>query len=233
MTKVPSIFAGFGSATLALRTCGVLSLVFVGAILANVPAAVAARGNVDESKVPKYTLPDPLVMRDGQPVTSAAMWQQQRRPEILELFRKYVYGRSPGRPEGMRFETQSVATDALGGKAVRKQIRIYVTGREDGPKIDVLAYLPSAVKKPVPVFVGLNFRGNHTIQDDPGIILNRAANNPRGSAQRAGPWRSSCRADTASLPPGMATSSRTAPTDGRPASAPRKPAGEGHGLQGR
>lgn len=41
--------------------------------------------NYDESKVPPYTLPDPLVMASGARVTSAAMWKRQRRPELLRL----------------------------------------------------------------------------------------------------------------------------------------------------
>ena len=57
--------------------------------------------NYDESKVPKYTLPDPLVLASGERVTDAETWQTKRRTEILSLFETHVYGRSPGRPEGM------------------------------------------------------------------------------------------------------------------------------------
>ena len=49
--------------------------------------------NYDESKVKPYTLPDPLIMQDGRPVTSAAMWRGERRDEILHLFESQVYGR--------------------------------------------------------------------------------------------------------------------------------------------
>src|SRR6267142_1365113 len=64
--------------------------------------------NYDESKVPKYTLPDPLTMADGRKVADAKMWQAKRRPEVLELFRTHVYGRSPGRPAKMKFEVTSL-----------------------------------------------------------------------------------------------------------------------------
>jgi len=40
-------------------------------------------GNYDESKVPAYTLPDPLVRDNGQRVTTAAAWTTERRPELL------------------------------------------------------------------------------------------------------------------------------------------------------
>ena len=61
--------------------------------------------NYDEQKVPEYTLPDPLLISDGTKVASAQAWKTKRRPEVLELFRTYVYGRAPvGRPKNMTFE---------------------------------------------------------------------------------------------------------------------------------
>jgi hypothetical protein len=125
----------------------------------------------DEAKVPKYTLPDPLVLANGSRVTDPATWHKERRPEVLRLFEQYVYGRSPGRPAGMKFEVRSVAIDALGGKATRKEVTIRFSDRPDGPKMDLLVYLPGGVKKPVPMFVGPNFYGNHTIHSDPGITI--------------------------------------------------------------
>ncbi|MHC4242676.1 MAG: hypothetical protein ACYSU4_09740, partial [Planctomycetota bacterium] len=51
--------------------------------------------NYSEQRVPKYTLPNPLKLSDGARVTDRRTWRTKRRPEILELFRKYVYGRAP------------------------------------------------------------------------------------------------------------------------------------------
>jgi len=128
--------------------------------------------NYDESKVPKYTLPDPLLLANGQRVADAATWRT-RRAEILRLFETNVYGRSPGRPQAMGIKTRSVATDAIGGKATRKQITIFFTDRRDGPKMDLLLYVPNAAKKPVPVFLGLNFVGNECVDHDPGIEISK------------------------------------------------------------
>ena len=150
-------------------------LVFVIAALpGSTPVAAQPKGaNYDESKVPKYTLPDPLVCLDGTRVTDAATWRNKRRPEILELFRREVYGRSPGPPEQMKFVVTSVDPHALGGKAVRKEVTILFAGTPEGPFLDLLVYLPAKAPGPVPVFLGLNFSGNHSIHSDPGITLSR------------------------------------------------------------
>ncbi|TVS12563.1 MAG: acetylxylan esterase [Planctomycetaceae bacterium] len=139
------------------------------------PAASAQRAetNYDESKVPSYTLPDPLIAEDGQVIDTASLWWEKRRPEILELFEREVYGRSPGRPESMEFQVTSVDDQALESTAIRKEVSVLFTGEPDGPKMDVLIYQPAAAEGPVPVFLGLNFFGNHTIRDDPGITLSQ------------------------------------------------------------
>lgn len=131
--------------------------------------------NYDEAKVPKYELPDPLTMENGEKVKDAATWREKRRPEILALFQEHMYGKSPGQPKGMSFEVTSVDKKALGGKAVRKEISVYFTDKKAaGPKMDILVYLPPKSTKPVPTFVGLNFYGNHSINADPGITLSNA-----------------------------------------------------------
>ncbi|MCY2989485.1 MAG: acetylxylan esterase [Planctomycetota bacterium] len=129
--------------------------------------------NYDEAKVPPYTLPDPLVMADGRPVADAPMWRKQRRPEILQLFETQMYGRSPGHPQSLTSEVTAVEEQALDGKAVRKLVSVYFAGKKDGPRMDLLIYLPKAAKRPVPAFLGLNFEGNQSVHADPGIPLGR------------------------------------------------------------
>src|SRR6201998_3180129 len=52
--------------------------------------------NYDESLANPYpNLPDILTLNNSETVTTAQMWWEQRRPELLELFSKYVYGRVP------------------------------------------------------------------------------------------------------------------------------------------
>lgn len=133
--------------------------------------AQTKEANYDEAKVPPYELPDPLVLASGERVKDAQTWRSKRRPELLELFRTHVYGKSPGRPEKMTFETTSVERQALDGKAIRKEVSVYFAGEKSGPKMDILMYLPAEAKAPVPLFLGLNFGGNHAIHNDPGITL--------------------------------------------------------------
>jgi len=137
--------------------------------------------NYDEAKVPAYTLPDPLVLADETRVTDARTWREHRRPEILRLFEDEVYGRARGRPAAMRFRVGSTDTRALDGVATRKEASILFTGDDAGPRMDVLIYLPNDRPRPVPIFFGLNFLGNHSIHPDPGIALSTQwmPNNPQ------------------------------------------------------
>ena len=158
-------------------------LLVTGAMLWLSGPAVAQKfvPNYDESKIPRYDLPDPLTMRSGKAVVSARKWTKSRRPEILKLFREQVYGKSPGRPKSMVFRTIETSRDALGGKAIRKQVRVLFDGTESGPGMDLLVYLPSQATSAVPVFLGLNFNGNHSIHADKSIVLARSwhRDNPR------------------------------------------------------
>ena len=86
--------------------------------------------NCDEAKVPQYTLPDPLVLANGQKVTDAQTWTSKRRPELLEQFRQHIYGRAPvGRPEDLAFAVTDRAPH-------RKQAAITFSGPggEPGPQ---------------------------------------------------------------------------------------------------
>ena len=125
--------------------------------------------NYDEDQVPAYTLPDPLVMANGEPIADAATWTQKRRPEILQLFKTHVYGEMPGPLADARWEITEDG-QALAGRARRRQIRVHFAA--DGPCMDILLYIPTGTQGPVRTFLGLNFFGNHTVLRDPNIHLN-------------------------------------------------------------
>jgi hypothetical protein len=151
-----------------IRLGGLASLLASGRALSAQEPNVA---NYDESKVPQFTLPDPLKFEGGKPVTSARQWRHERRGEVLELFRERVYGRSPGRPQGMSFEVRSVEPRAFEGAATRKEVRVWFTGKKDGPWMDILLYVPNGAKRPVPAFLGLNFEGNHAVTWETGVTI--------------------------------------------------------------
>lgn len=96
--------------------------------------------NYDESKVPQYTLPDPLVRANGKAVEDVKTWENKRRPELLKLFEEEMFGRSPGKPPLMKFSTWSQNRKVFDGKATRKEITIYFTGKTNGPSLDLLIY---------------------------------------------------------------------------------------------
>lgn len=129
--------------------------------------------NYDETRVPAYNLPNPLVLTDGNRINDADTWQTHQRPQILKLFEDHVYGASPGRTEHMRFIVKSSSDCALNGKAIRKQVIVNLETKTESRQMEVLIHLPSAAKKPAPTFVGLNFFGNHSIHPDPGITLSK------------------------------------------------------------
>lgn len=141
------------------------------AMLAACAAAQPADVNYDESKVPKFVLPDPLVLTNGRRVTSGREWFGKRRPEILRLYETWVYGRCPAPRVRLRAHVLETDRNALGGRAVRKQVLIPFSSDPAGPRMHLLIYLPANARRPVPVFLGLNFTGNHAIHPDPAIRL--------------------------------------------------------------
>lgn len=118
--------------------------------------------NYDESKVGQYTLPDPL-----EGVKSRRQWEKKRRPQLLLQFETEMFGKSPDRPEGMHFEI--VESGTYGGFARRKQVSIWLD-REETQRINLLLYLPMSAEGPVPVFAGVNLKGNWGVAEDTLII---------------------------------------------------------------
>ena len=111
-------------------------------------------GLYDESKVPQYTLPDPLVMLNGERVRDVRSWQQKRRPEILKLFETHVYGRTmAGRPKEMTWQVTSEDRHAMHDSAITKNVTIFFFGRKDGPTMDLNITLPQKSSSPVPIFL--------------------------------------------------------------------------------
>lgn len=118
-------------------------------------------------------LPDPLKMFDGTSVTSVEQWQNDRRPELISLFQHYMYGKTPPPSENFSYTVDDVDINALNGIATRKLITLNF-GPDGTPPVSLLLVIPNNSEGPVPIFLGYNAAGNHSIMDDPAIPLTDA-----------------------------------------------------------
>jgi len=125
--------------------------------------------NYDESKVPAYTLPDPLIFNSGSKVQNKKQWDT-RRTEIFKLFETEIYGVAPVWDGEIISSELSSDINALNGTAIRKDIKITLKRGDKQLAMVMLLYLPKS-SDPVPVFLGYNFNGNHTVTDEPGIYV--------------------------------------------------------------
>ncbi len=126
--------------------------------------------NYDEALVPGYTLPELLRTEAGTAVSAVASWEAQRRPELLELFRRYVYGRLD---LAVSLSVSHVVdrAPACAGLARRSEFDVRLSREARSPVVRVLVVEPSAGAGPFPAFVGLNLFGNQTVHPDPAIRL--------------------------------------------------------------
>jgi hypothetical protein len=109
--------------------------------------------NYREEKIPAYSLPDLLTSKDSVKITSADQWNTIRRPEILELFRKNVYGRVPETQFEEKFKVVSIDKQALDGIATRKDVRIAIEAGGKSLTFHLIVYTPDDLTKTVPLFL--------------------------------------------------------------------------------
>jgi len=125
--------------------------------------------NYDESKMPAYTLPDPLLFENGKKVTGIGEWEK-RRSELISLFENQVYGISPEWKGEIISSVITSNSDALSGIAIVREIQLTLKNGAKQLPVKVLLVLPRKIAK-APVFLGYNFNGNHTVIEDPAITL--------------------------------------------------------------
>jgi (4-O-methyl)-D-glucuronate---lignin esterase len=139
------------------------------AALAALALSSAAAAFPKVADLPSRTdLPDPLVMLDGTKVDTRADWVAKRRPELKALFQYYMYGELPPAPPRMRATVEHEDRKAFDGKATLKEIAL-TFGSTDLPPIRLQLVVPNRRRGPAPVFVGLNFSGNHSLVSDPKV----------------------------------------------------------------
>ena len=116
--------------------------------------------NYDESKADTdLHLPDPLVLNNGKRVTTADLWWKQRRPEILTLFDREIYGRVPSNVPAVKWEVISTTREMNGDVPVITKKLLGHVDQSSYPAIHVYIELtlstPANAKGPVPVMMEL------------------------------------------------------------------------------
>jgi len=118
--------------------------------------------NTDETLAKTYDcLPDPLVFENGDTVQTAAQWSSERRPEIVELFDREIYGRVPEKVPPVRWEIAAIKDTMDGEFPVKiKYLKGHVDN-SDYPEIRVTIELvvgtPANAEEPVPLITEFGF----------------------------------------------------------------------------
>ena len=118
--------------------------------------------NYDESKANPYPkLPDPLVLKNRKKVTTAKVWWNKRRPEIVEDFDREVYGRVPKVTPTVKWEVTSTSNDKVGDVPVVTKKLLGHVDNSSYPAITVDIQLtlttPANAAGPVPVIMEFSF----------------------------------------------------------------------------
>lgn len=162
-----------------------------------------------EADVPTHTLPPVLSLPDGEEIDTAAAWRERARPALIQEFEQAIYGRTPQQPVHLTFndslddisgprpvdgvivlvENESTR-EIFDGKAIMRQSIMRFNKGDQSASFELLMVLPSRASQPVPVFVGLNFWGNHTLHEMPYIREARAmpGMEPKGRGAFASRW---------------------------------------------
>jgi hypothetical protein len=114
---------------------------------------------------------------------NAKQWKAERE-RVLLAFTREVYGRAPAKPVKQGFELMERSEDALGGKGIRKQVKVWFegpAGKRDA--FELLVYLPKSAKK-VPVFLGMNFGGNQCVTAEEAIHETKQWTRPKTDLKR-------------------------------------------------
>ena len=120
--------------------------------------------NYDEAKAnPWPDYPDPLTLKNGQNVTTADMWWNQRRPQIVADFESEVYGRVPKDVPKVTWTVKAVDNETIGFSPVIAKDLVGHVDNASYPLIDVNIHMtlvtPVRAKGPVPVLIMFTHAG--------------------------------------------------------------------------
>jgi len=114
--------------------------------------------NYDESTAnPFPILPDVLKLKNGKKVTTAAMWWNQRRPEIVEDFEREVLGRVPKNTPKVTWTVTNTVNAMVGSRPVVGKQLVGHVDNSSYPAINVEIQMtlvtPADAASPVPVMM--------------------------------------------------------------------------------
>lgn len=126
------------------------------------PDATTNPANYDEAKANPYpVLPEILRTAAGETVESPEAWNEKRRPEIVELLEREVYGRIPANVPNVKWEVRQTREVEAGGKPAIQQELVGVADNSACPEIKVEVKmsltLPKDAKGPVPVLMSFGW----------------------------------------------------------------------------
>lgn len=120
--------------------------------------------NSSEEKVNKYTLPDPLVLKNGKKIKTAKEWNEKRRPEIVEDFEKEIYGRLPENLPNVKWRLISEKDTTIGNQAVKEKLLKGIVDNSAYPaikvEINLLVATPAKISTAAPVVLEFGFIKN-------------------------------------------------------------------------
>ncbi len=130
--------------------------------MATTSTAAPSGISYNEDKTPKLDLPDPL-----KGVQDAKSWPA-RRTEIFAMIEDQMFGKAPEFDKKSMKVTRKIPDRIfLSGKAVLSQPALHFAGCN----VQLMIVRPADTREPVPAFLAYNFRGNHTVHQDPAIAL--------------------------------------------------------------
>lgn len=134
--------------------------------------------NYDESKANPYpNVPDPLTMNDGQKVTTPEIWRKDRRPQLVGMYSKFVYGFVPDSVPGVHWTVTAVDHELIGFTPVIAKDLIGEVDNSSCPAIPVKIHMtvvtPANAKGPVPVLMEFTRAGFPNPNEPRGDELDR------------------------------------------------------------
>jgi len=142
----------------------ILALIFFAAFFS---ASAQQNVNYDEAKVPDLVLPDLFVDFQGNRINTVDTWESKRRPELLGLFTRHVYGQLPSDFDQQSFEVVETPNHPHAEFADLKKVKIKVSRNSNSQTIHLQIYSPKTGKGPFPVFLLISHRDVEKLTGDP------------------------------------------------------------------